>query len=177
MKKNTFLHLCPLLLIVLLCTACPYESQIFIDKPTTAVDTTLLGVWKNESEREKPDHFDIRKADEFTYLITENTYRKEDRILLQKRYKGHISLVDGKQYLNIKMIKDSINITVSDNYLLYKVEMELEDKAQKKIILLPLSQYIREKFVGVTELQAFIKQYQHLSFFYGERTAFIKVND
>ncbi len=164
-------------LLVLLCTACPYESPVFIDKPQLLVNPTLIGVWKNESERENPDNFDIRKADDFTYLITENTYRKEDRALLQKRYRAHISQVDGKQFLNVKMIKDSVNVTVSDNYLLYKIEIQGTQKTIQKITLLPLSQYIREQFMQTTELQAFISKHQHLSFFYGEYSEFVKVND
>ena len=156
----------------MVCTACPYESAISIDSPKVAVNKALIGVWKKETEREEPNNYDIRKADEFTYNITENIYKKEDRSLQQKRYSAFVSVLEGKMYLNVKMIKDSVNITVSDNYFLYKIELQ-----DAKLKLMPLSQYIRERFEKPLELQNFIKKYQELSFFYAEHEDYVKVND
>jgi hypothetical protein len=161
-----------LFVILFFCTACPYESTIPIGNPQVLVNKDLIGVWKNEVEREAPDNYDIRKATDFTYLITENMYKKDDRSLQQKRYHAFVSVLEGKTYLNVKMIKDSINITVSDNYFLYKIELQ-----ERKLKLMPLSQYIREQFKQATDLQDFIGKYQDLSFFYGEHSDFIKVND
>ena len=168
MKKNL---LC-LFIILVLCTGCPYESAIPIDKPKVMVDKALLGIWKDEDARGEPDNYDVRKADDFTFIITENTYSKEDRSLQQKRYSAFVSVVDGASYMNIKMIKDSVNITVSDNYLLYKIELK-----DKKLKLLPLSKYIKEQFDNSVDLQNFIKKYQNLSFFYGDHSSLVKVND
>lgn len=161
-----------LIVITFICTACPYESAISIDKPKIAINKTLIGTWKSIDARQEPDNYDIRKAGDFIYHITENTYSKEDRSLKQKKYTAFISELDGKSYLNVKMIKDSINVTVSDNYFLYQIELK-----DRNLKLLPLSQYIREQFINPVELQNFIKKYQSLSFFYGEHSEYIKVND
>jgi hypothetical protein len=160
------------LIICFLCFACPYESVTPIDQPQIPINKTLIGVWKEEGQTEEPNNFDIRKQDEFTYLITENTYRKQDKTLEQKKFKGYLSIIDNASFLNIKMIKDSTNLTVSDNYFLYKIENK-----ENKIRLLPLSQYIREQFSTSKELQEFIRKYQNLSFFYAEESLYIKVND
>lgn len=169
MRKSTLLYL---FCVLFLCTACPYESPLPIDKPLVPINKALIGVWKSEAEREEPDNYDIRKFDDFTYLITENTYRKEDKKLEQRQFKAHLSNLEGQVYFNIKMIKDEVNITVSDNFFLYKIEIQ-----EKKMVLYPLSQYIREQFGTSVELQAFIKKYQHLSFFYATESEYIKVND
>ncbi len=173
-KQTSFMKINILLLFVVLflCTACPYESVQPIGEPTVAINKALIGVWKNEVEREEPDNYDIRKFDDFTYLITENTYRKEDKALEQKHFKAHLSLLDGSTYLNIKMIKDSINITISDNFFLYKIAIQ-----DKKMTLYPLSQYIKEQFDTPADLQGFIKKYQNLSFFYATESEYVKVND
>lgn len=168
MKKNNIL----LLSILLLCTACPYESYLPIDKPNLAIKKALIGVWKSATEREEPDNYDIRKFDDFTYLITENTYSKEDKKLEQKHFKAHLSTLEGNLYFNLKMIKDEVNITVSDNFFLYKIEIQ-----DTKMTLYPLSQYIKEQFSTSAELQGFIKKHQNLSFFYATESEYIKVND
>jgi hypothetical protein len=166
MKRNYLF----LLMILFLCTACPYESVQPIGEPTVPISKALIGVWKDAVG--EPDNYDIRKFDDFTYLITENTYRKEDKALEQKRFKAHLSLLDGNTYLNIKMIKDSVNVTISDNFFLYKITIQ-----DKKMTLHPLSQYIKEQFDTPADLQGFIRKYQDLSFFYATESEYVKVND
>jgi hypothetical protein len=168
-KRVIYLYL---FIISFLCVACPYESAIPIDSPKIPIDKNLIGVWKEAGHTDEPNNYDIRKFDDFTYLITENTYRKQDRALEQKKFKGHISVVENSIFLNIKMVKDSFNLTVSDNYFLYKIDIQKD-----KIKMLPLSQYIREQFTNPADLQAFIKKYQALSFFYAEESEYAKVND
>ncbi len=161
-----------LFIISFLCVACPYESVIPIDTPKVPIDKNLIGVWKEAGHTGEPNNYDIRKFDDFTYLITENTYRKQEHTLEQKKFKGHISMIENTPFLNIKMVKDSANLTVSDNYFLYKLDVQKD-----KLKLLPLSQYIREQFTNPIDLQAFIQKHQHLSFFYAEESEYVKVND
>jgi len=70
------------------------------------------------------------------------------------------------------MIKDSVNITISDNFFLYKIAIQ-----DKKMTLYPLSQYIKEQFDTPADLQGFIRKYKNLSFFYATESEYVKVND
>ena len=58
----------------------------------------------------------------------------------------------------------------SETYFLYKIKFQGADS----LLLVEVSQYIREQFINSVELEAFVKKYKDLSFFFGEETLYIK---
>ncbi len=164
MKHQKIYHYFVLLLVLFCCTGCPYESVIPIDSPQIPIDETVLGKWK-DAESTNKDFYEFKKLDTYHYLIIENTLDEALEVYRKEEYTGHLSLVAGTLFWNLKTDKGN------KGYLLYKVEFS---KDKQQVALLPLSEHIKEKFENSKDLQAFIAKYQDLSFFYGKAMAFVR---
>jgi hypothetical protein len=156
MKKIFFLG--KLLIVWVLCTGCPYESVVPIDAPSVAVNPALLGKWRSDPESQ--DLIEIAKVDQFTYRVTE-VATKLDSTTERKYYVGHVSVVDGVQFVNLQMVEPPRSAD-STSYMIFKLEV----KGKDKFVLAPVSEYIRERFKTSAELKAFIRKHLRLSFFY-----------
>lgn len=160
-------------LLILLCccsilfTACPYNSDVTIDLPTaTKIDARLIGKWQQRSSDDVT--YVVRQKDDNTYSIleqhkkTESSSKDED-----KTYNGFISDVDGTKFLNLYEPDND-----TKTYYFYKVEFSDETEG---FSLLPVTEYITEKFTASADLKKFIQQYKNLSFFYETKEEYIKV--
>jgi hypothetical protein len=157
MKKSFFWA--NLLLVWALCTGCPYESAVPIDAPTVAINPQLLGRWRTNPEAQ--ELIEVARADAFTYRVTE-VATKVDSTTERKHYLGHVSLVDGVQFVNLQAVASDPRPADSTTYMLFKLEVRGKDQ----FVLSPVSEYVRERFKTSAELKAFVKKHLRLSFFY-----------
>ncbi len=148
-----------LLIIWVLCTGCPFESAVPIDAPTLPINPNLLGKWTSDPEAQSL--LEIAKTDPFTYRITE-VETSMDSTTRRKYYLGHLSVVEGVQFVNLQMIEQDKPRTDSLTYMIFKLEIKHKDK----FVLSPMTEYIREKFKTSAEFKAFVKKHLRLSFFY-----------
>jgi hypothetical protein len=166
MKK--ILNYSILFAILFICTACPYESATPIDIPKFPIDENLIGKWeekgKDKSDKGK-NFYDMQKLDNQRYSLIENTLNENAETFTQKEFIAYISQVDGQNFLNIQAKKKL------QTFMLYKIDFSAD---KKQLTLLPLSEYIREKFNNSKDLREFISTHKHLSFFYGQEMVLVK---
>ncbi len=136
---------------------CPYESKFPVDDASNAkVDKSLTGKWEERSEEDYK--YDI-KIDGNQYMITKRKKSGEDE---PTKYVGFVSnLTADVSYLNV--YEESESTTSTDRkYYIYK----LENKGGVRIDLKGVTDNITEEFTNSSELRAFIKKYQDISFFF-----------
>lgn len=162
--KSKLLNFSLLAVILFLCTACPYESNVPVDVAKNPINETILGRWKESTEK-GVDFVEITKLNDKQYNITNYTHNEEKLEFKTETYLAHLSQVDGIDFLNISSTKKT------STFMIYKMIL-VDDK--KTMTLFPLSEHIREKFTTSKELQDFISKYKDLSFFYGEETVYVR---
>ena len=167
-----FLKCFSIMAIYLLITACPYESSIPLTSPSEKLIPELLGKWVVHDS--KGDHVVINKLNTYQYQINDYKFDKKGKEYKSENYRAHSSTIDNEKFLNISPVPiiesgDSIDVP-SETYFLYKIKFQGTDT----LLLVEVSQYIREQFINSAELEAFVKQYKDLSFFFGEETIYIK---
>jgi hypothetical protein len=149
------------LLLVLLCTACPYQTPVAISEATLPIDEELLGKWKDDVSNKK-EFIEITKKDATHYRIVQHTLNEELQVFEKNEMLGHLSKVNDTLYINL--------LQRNGYFHPYKVQKI----SPKYIKLFPLSDYIKEKFEKSADLQNYIAQYQHLSFFFGNEMEMLK---
>jgi hypothetical protein len=165
MKKFThFLFLLPL---IWLCTACPYNSKVPIDEAKIKINDAIIGSW--EKSVNSKDYVEVKKLNEFTYLVEQFTAHETNRTFERKEYHAHISVVNNQQFLNVKRVPLANSPSSSENgFFLYKIEMPKTDEVR----LTPLTEFIREQFTDSQSLRKFIEKHMNLSFFYEKEDVF-----
>jgi len=158
--------------IYLLITACPYESSVALTSPSEKFIPELLGKWVVHGG--KGDHVVINKLNTYQYQINDYKFNNDTREYISKNYRAHSSSIDNDILLNISPVSimesgDSLDVK-SETYFLYKIKFQGTDS----LLLVEVSQYIREKFINSAELEAFVKKYKDLSFFFGEESLYIR---
>ena len=141
-----------IMMIYLLITACPYESSVPLTVPSEILMPELLGKWVVHDG--KGNHVVINKLNTNQYQINDYKFDNDKREYISENYRAHSSTIDNETFLNISPVPI---IEGGDSLLLVEV-----------------SQYIREKFINSVELEAFVIKYKDLSFFFGEETLYIK---
>ena len=167
-----FLKCFSIMAIYLLITACPYESSVPLTSPSEKLIPELLGKWLIHDG--KGDHVVIKKLNTYQYQINDFKFDNDKREYISENYRAHSSTIDNETFLNISPIPiieggDTIGVN-PETYFLYKIKFQGADS----LLLVEVSQYIREQFINSVELEAFAKKYQDLSFFFGEETLYIK---
>ncbi len=158
--------------IYLLITACPYESSVPLTSPSEKLIPELLGKWVVHDG--KGNHVVINKLNTYQYQINDYKFDNDKREYISENYRAHSSTIDNETFLNISPVPilvggDAIEIN-PETYFLYKMKFQGSDS----LLLVEVSQYIREKFINSVELEAFVKKYKDLSFFFGEEILYIK---
>jgi hypothetical protein len=161
---NKLLNFSLLAMIVLLCTACPYESDVPVDVAKIAINESVLGRWK-ENTAENKDYCEITKLNATQYTITNYTKDEAKEAYKTKEYIAHLSKVDGMDFINLS------NPKKPSIFMIYKIVLSADGKT---MTLFPLSEHIREKFTTSKELQEFISKHKNLSFFYGQETLYVR---
>lgn len=155
--------------LVVLLTACPYESAVPITEADAPIDKTLLGKWikEDDSDNEFPDeYYQIDDLGGRLYEILKFSLNTEDSTYTSETFISHFSDLtkDGQTYRFLNMKKDG-------NYYLHLVDLNSE-----RFILYEVTDNIDETFSTSEELRAFVEQHMHLSFFYNrDEATFYKV--
>lgn len=138
--------------------ACPYETEVPINKPEVKYPAELLGKWEPKSSSD--DMYTIKKKDD--YVITITKVKKEVKTDdTPEEYEAFISEVGGVKFLNLSEKKDDDFGT--KKYYLYKLEISASGA---RLTLSPVTENIDEKFQTSAELKNFIQQNMNHSFFY-----------
>lgn len=151
-----------LLPMMILLTACPYESQVPITDANNPIDKTLLGNWYKEGEQgtEYPtEYYKITSMTPELYQITKMEMNSEDSTYREESYVSHMSVLkgsDNKEYKFLNMKKDG-------NFYLHRVDL-----SEKRFVLYEVTDNIDERFSTSDELREFVKKNMHLSFFYNK---------
>ena len=172
--RNLFIAL----FVVILCTGCPYESQVPISKKGQVFIESLIGKWQRQDESQ--NYYLVEKLDEKSYKIAENAYNEDTESFEVTLYKGYISMIEDAYFFNVTQYKpnaeanasNEIMIAAKPSYYLYKLAVE-----DDHFIMYPLSNYIKEEFEKSVTLEKFIKKNMDLSFFYGEEEQFIRLEN
>lgn len=160
-----------MLSLVFLMTACPYSSEVPIDKPSVKVPSDIIGTWVSSSyaDKDKPStYYVISKKDANVFRVKEYSYKKEDdKYEDKKMYDGHLSNLKNKQFLNLYDIGNT-------KYYFYR----LNDLNSSKMELQEVSDNITEKFSTSAELKSFFTKYMDLSFFFNKsESKYVKRDD
>lgn len=161
MKK--FLKISIFASLLLLLTACPYESKVPITKANKAINKTLLGNWYTDGEMDKEypkEYHKIKAENDNTYRITHLEFDSEDSTYKERIYISHLSYLkdkNGKKYSFLNMKKKD------NKYYLYRIKLNAE-----QFVLYELTDNIDEEFDTNEELKNFVKQNMHVSFFYNK---------
>jgi hypothetical protein len=148
--------------LLILLTACPYESVVPIKEAKSAIDDRLLGKWYKDGEMDKeyPDEFyRIKKEGDSLYQIIKKELNSEDNTYKEEIYISHITELqdsEGKKYKFLNMKKD-------DKYYLHRIRLNKE-----RFVLYEVTDNIDEQFDNSDELRKFVKENMHLSFFYNK---------
>jgi hypothetical protein len=150
-----------LLPLLWICAACPYNSKVPIDEPRIKINENFLGTW--EKSVNSKDYIEVKKLDNFHYLIEQFTAVELNRQFERKEFHAHISVVNNQQFLNVKQIPVPGNPSSVDNtFFIYR--LDLSNPAE--IRLSPLTEFIREQFNDSESLRRFVERHMSLSFFY-----------
>jgi len=147
--------------LLILLTACPYESTVPITESDQKIDDRLLGKWYKEGEmnNEYPEEYYEIKALGDRLLEVNKYERKQDSTYREYSYISHLSVLqgeNGKKYHFLNMKKDG-------KYYLHRIDLQ-----PGRFTLYEVTDNIDEKFNDSNALKNFVKQYMHLSFFYNK---------
>lgn len=142
----------PLIVICILLTGCPYVSDIPLDKPTSKINTALLGNWKGADSSD--ERYAVTRFDDYTYAIVKTGKNWNEA----KNFRAYVCYLDGDNFINVWE-----NSKTDISYYIYKIEI---NKTNNKITLAPVTENITEKFKNQEEMKTFFKKYKGLSFFY-----------
>jgi hypothetical protein len=154
--KKKLMHTVLMSAVLVLFTACPYESAVPVDKPAVKVYKSLPGKWirSEEETNENVTYFQICDSSEFLFTIKKNEYNSSDSTYSVSNYTAYISRVNSIDFLNIQ--EDG-----SANYLIYKMVL-----GEGVLTLFEVTDNIDEQFTTSEELRAFIAKNIDLSFLF-----------
>lgn len=132
---------------------CPYSSEVAISEKNVAIDEALLGSWESKSSSDYS--YTVTKQDKMTYTIEKKSASSGD----VTTYNGHISKIDGINYLNIFESSTSTKVT----YYFYKFTVS---SSGAKVTLTPVTENITERFTESSEMKKFFEENQKHSFFF-----------
>ena len=159
--KATLFRVSALAGLMLILTACPYQSRVPISKPVEKINKDLLGYWIASGEMEygeEATYFEIGKFDKVKYEIIEHSYSTYDSTWSEKKYHMHTSMVGDETFMNIQ--EDGMG-----DYHLHKLEIDVAGKS-KQLTVYEVTDNIDETFNTSEDLKAFIEKHKGLSFFY-----------
>lgn len=164
--KSQIVRMAALVSLMMLVTACPYQSKVPVSEPNEKLDKKLFGEWVSAAdlELEQPTYYKIGKFSKTKYDLKEYTYSSYDSVYTENQYWMHSSKVGDRVFMNI----ESANST--DGYYIYCIE-----KGDNEITMLEMSENVDEQFTASAELKKFIEKNMELSFFYSKaETKYIK---
>ena len=165
MKKN-ILRIAALCSMVMLLTACPYQSKVPISNAEEKVSKDLFGKWISTSEMEydNPTYYVIKKFNKTKYDVVEKSYSSYDSTYSDKQYYMHSSQVGDRTFMNIE------DASSNDGYYLYYIEI-----GDDEFTLFEVTDNIDEQFTSSLDLKKFVEKNMNYSFFYNKsETKYVK---
>lgn len=155
MKKQVK-RLSVLAALMVLLTACPYESKYPITPAEEKIEKDLCDKWISASEKEydDPTYYEIKKYDKVKYEITEWSYSSYDSVYTSKMYLMHTSTVGDRRFMNVQENGTGV-------YYLHMYEMHEND-----FVLYEITDNIDETFNSSAQLKSFVEKNMDHSFFY-----------
>lgn len=140
-------------------TACPYQSDVPVSEEGLKVPKELLGKWMKTGDinSDNPTFYLITKDKDNSFKIEKNEYSSSDEKYNQTLYSGHLSDVNGTQFMNV--LEDG-----STSYYIYKIEW----KGADEFVMHEMTDNVTTKFTTSSELKGFIGQHMHLEFFFNK---------
>lgn len=153
MNTSKLLTIAVLALSTFLFTGCPYSNENALSLPTAKVPSYLFGIWEqSDSEGVK---IEIVQGEGNTAAITKTTV-SEGSDPTEEKYVGHLTDINGTLFLNVSESGEFLS------YYFYKMTRE----GDNKIILSPVTGYIRETFEGSDDMKKFFAANMQNSYFF-----------
>ena len=156
--------------ILILLTACPYESSVPITEADKPIDKMLLGKWVKTDEQGSDypsEYYQINDLGGKLYEVMKYSINSEDSTYTNETYISHISDLS-KNGNSVKFL----NMKKDGNYYLHRIDLTSDN-----FVLFEVTDNIDEKFDSSSELKAFVETNMHLSFFYNkDEVTFVKSN-
>lgn len=142
--------------LMVLLTACPYQSKVAIGPADEKIDKSLIGEWVAEVdlEYEKPTYYSIEKFSKVKYTVIENSYSSYDSVYTETKYFMHSTTIQDRIFMNIQEYGGG-------DYYLHYIE-----KGDTEFKLFEITDNVDEQFNSSEELKKFIIDNMNLSFFY-----------
>jgi hypothetical protein len=137
---------------------CPYESKVPVNDSSNAKgDKALVGTWEEKGD----DSY------EWKVTLDDNMYRIEKKNIKDGGdptvYGGFLSDLNGSTFFNVWEKTDD---GTDKKYFIYKLEKKGDDADRVK--LKAMTDNVTEEFDNSADLQAFIKKYMDVSFFWNK---------
>ena len=162
MMKRQIFRFAALASMMVLLTACPYQSKVPISDAKEKVNKKLFGTWINSSdlEIENPTYYQIGKFSKTKYDLKEYTYSSYDSAYAENQYWMHSSKVGNRTFMNIESASNS------DGFYLYYIEI-----GDGEFTMFEVTDNIDEQFASSEELKKFVEKNMEHSFFYSKSEA------
>lgn len=162
--KSIFVRLSALAGLMLLLTACPYQSRVPISQPTENVNKKIMDTWATTSEIEydNPTYIEITKAgkSKVQYHVIEYTYSSSDSAYNSATHTMHTSTVGEYTFLNLQENSEG-------DYYIYRLDYN-EDLDPDAFILYEVTDNVDETFNSSADLKSFVEKNMNTSFFYNK---------
>jgi hypothetical protein len=154
--KKKIIKISAFISLMMILTACPYESVVPVSTATEKIDKNLLGEWisAGELEFDKPTYYIINKFSKVKYELIEKRFSSYDSVYKETKYFMHSSTLKNRIFMNIQPIEGG-------KYNLHAVEI-----AKNELTVFEVTEHIDEQFSSSTDLKSFVEENMHLSFFY-----------
>ena len=143
---------------IVLLSGCPYRSDVPLDTPSTAVDSRLVGLWREEVSPSVAV-YDIEADGEFGYKVA---VKGDSGTTV---YRAYLTPVGDHTYVNLRDGADA------GSYSLFRLEVADDGST---FTLHPVTENITEQFTQSADLRAFVAKNQDLSFFFEKPTRYVR---
>ncbi len=135
---------------------CPYSSNVPLSVANKPAPDYLIGKWVLTDDTSESESYTVSRIDANTLQIVSQSKNDET---LPEQYKGFITVINGKTFLNLES-----SDTYSGDVFYYFYLLEHETDSQIKLTAVTAN--IRETFTDSKELNAFFAANMHNSYFY-----------
>lgn len=157
--KNLF-GVLALFVSAILFMGCPYNSEVPLSAQGAKITDNYIGTWEMSDTEGTKIEVKRGASNQMEIVKTEAGYDGGEPTIT--KYFGHFTDIKGTLFLNVK--EDS----EYSSYYFYKISPE----SDFKMMLIPVTANIREKFTNSDEQKAFFEKNMQNSYFYdtGEET-------
>lgn len=134
---------------------CPYNSEVALSTADSKAGEFLVGSWELPESSGSVVRITKGTGNLLNIEKTEAGYDGGEPSITN--YTAHVTEIGGKLFLNVKEESE-----FSSGYYFYKLEKE----SDTKIVLVPVTANIREKFTNSAEMRTFFEKNMKNSYFF-----------